>query len=100
MEETIGNNEQFFCGNGQPIRERLLRLAVKHCDNYATDICILLSEDNLTLKKFFKGDSGYICIGFRDYGVDWDDHLPHKEYRHVCILTRKGSEVTLTDREK
>lgn len=100
MEETIGNIAQFFSGNGQNIREHLLRMACKHCDHYATDICILLSERGLTLNKFFMGDSGNLVIGFRDYGVDWDDELLKTEYRYMCVLTRKGSLVTLEDYTK
>ena len=47
----------FNAGNGQPIREALLRLAVKYCEDYATDILILLDQLDLD-------DDFTIFIGF------------------------------------
>ena len=88
----IENLELFNAGNGQPIKEKLLRQAVKSCDDYATDICIFLEE---TLPGIFKEENREIDLYFTRTGVRWN--LPHKlvYFRYVIKFVKEGSIITL-----
>ena len=74
--------------NTQAIKEQLLRLAVKWCDNYASDIIYLVSSFE---QKFLEEGISQIDIYFRRMGINWTyntgkgDNIPEK-YRGVATL--------------
>jgi hypothetical protein len=89
--------EQTKKGNFQGIKENLLRLATKYCENYATDILILLEHiDNVNKERMDEGYSTYTFeFGFRQFGIDWplkaDGH-----YRYRAELKKDGIHFELT----
>ncbi len=87
----------------QSIEEKLLRLAVKWTDNYATDINIMINS----LKDYFDMGADQVSIGFRQYGVDWSylngnrkigevGMEVHNLYRGRAKIVREGKDITLT----
>ena len=84
--------EQFFSGNGQGIREAILRQAVKSCEHYATDVLIFFNS--VELKELTEQESGEIWIWFRAMGVDWEARPA--QYRYVMCLAVSGGYYTLT----
>lgn len=93
----IENGNQFFAGNGQPVREELIRSAVEHCRDYATDICVLLSPHNDTLIEWL-AVGGTLTVGFRELGIEWTllPVLPGgRTYKHISRLVKLGNNVTL-----
>ena len=83
----IQDPSQYRAGNGQPLREALLRLAVKYCEAYATDILYIIEEIEGKLQNDFNLD-----IYFRQYGVDWPDEP--ESYRYHGRITRVKDLIT------
>ena len=94
------NYNQTNTGNFQSIKEAFLRLAVKYCENYATDVLVLFEHiDNLNKENISDMD-GYsedynIEIGFRQFGIDWP-LVRTTKYRFFVVLEKKGEHFTLT----
>ena len=86
--------EQTKSGNFQGIKEALLRLAVKYCENYATDVIILLDYIN-GMNKNTNVYSYTIDIGFRQFGIDWPLNTETR-YRYLVKFNRKGNNFTLS----
>lgn len=90
----------FNSGNGQPVREHLLRQAVRSCDSYATDILIFLEY---AVKEMYKKDVSEIDIFFEDSGVRWKygngravgGEVPPLHYRYCMKLVKKDGCFTL-----
>ncbi len=84
--------------NIQTINEKLLRLSVKWCDVYATDIIYLLQGLE---EKFLEKGVIQIYIYFYNSGVNWltnkggSDNIP-KYYRGVGKLVFEEEENRLT----
>lgn len=80
----------FWSGNGQDIRETILRAATNNCKMYATDVICFFDH----LKEFPETTS----IWFRDMGVDWN-HEP-KEWNYKLILEVDGDHYNLYEEMK
>lgn len=91
----IQKPDYFNMGNGQDIREALLRHACKHCKHYATDIIVFF--ESKALKDLLESDSGTVTIWFRDYGVDWGAE-PDK-FNSVLRLVKRGNFMELEEGE-
>lgn len=83
--------------NMQNINEKLLRLAVKITDYYATDILILLD----CLEKYFlEQEVSEIDIYFRNTGIDWildnridKQYIPDKYRGKAKLIFNSGKET-------
>lgn len=84
-------SEQFYSGNGQEIREAILRAACTHCLNYATDVLHLFP----VLHALTNQKNGWIDIYYRAYGVDWEQ-VPDNVVFHLR-LTKDGQKYTLEE---
>jgi len=90
----------FDSGNGQPIREHLLRQAVKSCDSYATDILIFLEY---AIKDIYEKGIAEIDIYFERSGIKWEysngrtvgGDVPPRDYRHCMKLVKEKDCLTL-----
>lgn len=81
--------------NTQPIKEALLREAVKQCDFYASDILIFLSGS--TWEGLISNEIKKVQLIFKNSGVDW---MENKLYDKTFINnTRIRSIATLTIEE-
>lgn len=81
--------KQFDQGNCQEFKEMLMRLAVKYCERYATDVLILFDS----LKEQMDKDI-YVYLGFRQFGIDF----PRNEsvfYRYHAQIIKEGELLTL-----
>lgn len=90
--------------NFQNVEEKLLRLAVKWTEHFATDINILINS----LKNYLDLGAVRVEIGFRQYGVNWDYITgdgkvmggvrteDHDLYRGKALLVLEGHNITLT----
>jgi len=83
--------KSFWSGNGQDIREIILRAATTHCRCYSTDI-IYFFEHIQAL------DPAYIEVWFRDMGVDW--HQEPSEWNYKLILEKVGNYYNLYEETK
>jgi len=88
-------SDQFYAGNGQEIREAIIRAAVKHCINYATDVVYLLTGSGL--KHLTECQNGWLNIYYRAYGVGWRGK-PDNVVFHLR-LTKDGQKYTLEEVE-
>ena len=71
IEAYCQTTDQFFdSGNGQNIREMILRLAVNNCRHYSTDAIILLAGKEM--RDRFEAEKQTLWVYFREYGVDWN----------------------------
>jgi hypothetical protein len=85
----IQNPDQFDQGNCQEFKELLLRLAVKYCDRYATDVLILIDS----LRGSMNEDIN-MFLGFRQFGIDFT--RGHGTlYRHHALIIKEGNLLTL-----
>lgn len=93
---VILHNARFV--NTQSIKEQLLRLAVKWCDNYASDIIYLVGDFE---KHFLEDGISQIDIYFRSMGINWTydtgkgDNIPEK-YRGMAKLVFSKEKDFLT----
>ena len=88
--------------NVQGIEEKLLRMAVKLTESFATDILILLRY----LKKYFDTGANQVNIFFRRSGVSWKvlnkNGLIHTVgidsdlYRGKAMLLLEDNDIVLT----
>lgn len=87
----------FNSGNGQFIREALLRQACMSCEHYATDIIILLQGSDI--KNMFSGTIDEIDIYFESSNIEWVTWSSGKEvpklYRKAMKLFYNGHTVYL-----
>jgi hypothetical protein len=97
IRSAVDNNNRLM--NIQPINEKLLRMAVKTTDEYATDIIILLN--NLDY-YFIEREVAEIDIYFRNMGIDWildsrtDKQYKPDKYRAKAKLVFDKSSEALT----
>jgi hypothetical protein len=90
----VTNIEEFNSGNGQNIREYLLRQACISCESYATDILILINGESID--KLFNGIANEIDIYFRDFGIDWESYKgENEENRDICLSIAKQYRKTM-----
>ena len=92
--------DQFFWGNGQDIREAILRAACTHCKLYATDIVLFLTGSSLM--GLVKSQKKALYIRYRDNGVDWGTVMPGEEVswgkpNYCLLLTKDGNKITLEE---
>ena len=87
-------SDHFYTGNGQPIREAILRAATTHCLAYATDVIYLLTSDRLRALTSTHNDCLDIYY-YRDYGVEWRT-VPDNAIYHLR-LTKDGNNYILTE---
>jgi len=78
-------------GNGQEIREKILRQACISCENFATDVMVLFFGN--ALREFAESDSNSLDIWFRAFGVDWK--VKPAQYRYHMRLVKLGTIYTL-----
>ena len=69
--------------NTQPIKEALMREAVKQCECYCTDLLIFF---DYTWKDFIKGEITEITLYFRQMGIEWKEE--YQNCRSIAILKR------------
>jgi len=81
----------FWSGNGQDIREIILRAATTHCRCYSTDIIYFFLH-------IYTLDPDKIEIWFRDMGVDW--HAEPSEWNYKLILEKVGNYYNLYEEMK
>jgi len=77
--------ELFLSGNGQSIREYLLKSACKYCTNYITDMVIWLER---AIRVLYTDGKQFTDCGFRDNGIAWEDETftdVFKKYRLELI---------------
>jgi hypothetical protein len=86
------NHEENWERNTQPIKEALMREAVKQCDCYCTDLLIFF---DYTWKDFLKGDITEVTLYFRQMGIEWQKEC--KDCRSKAILQRdvENDKITL-----
>ena len=82
--------QQWQAGNGQAIKEKLLRIATKQCEFYATDVLVLID----CLNKQMTEDFFTLEIGFRQMGIDWPIN-EDVSYRYVCKLVKTNTKLSL-----
>lgn len=85
LAEAYGPNEYFLSGNGQEVRELILRQAVKSCDSYSTDILIFFGNINI----LFKENYCKVTLYFRNFGVDWDEKPNF--FRYKMVLEKRNA---------
>lgn len=87
--------EWFYMSPTQEICEIILRQAVKSCENYATDVIILLDEHSGELHDLvFTKQEGTLDIYYRMNGVDWENPLT-EQWRYHHRIVKNGQEYTL-----
>lgn len=86
---NIQNPDQFDTGNCQEFKELLLRLAVKYCERYATDVLILIDS----LRERMENDIS-MYIGFRQFGIDFVKS-DSTFYRYHAQIIKEGELLTL-----
>lgn len=83
----FGDNEE---RNTQPIKEALMREAVKQCDCYATDLLVFF---DYTWKDLIKGDITEVTLYFRQMGIEWNKE--YEKARSKATLKRDIQNDTL-----
>jgi len=76
--------------NTQPIKEALMREAVKQCDCYCTDLLIFFEYN---WDALMAGDIKEATLYFRRLGIDWKEEA--KDHRSKATLKRNIEQNTL-----
>jgi len=76
--------------NTQPIKEALMREAVKQCDCYCTDLLVFF---DYSWKDLLAGDIREVTLYFRRMGIDWKEEV--KDNRSKATLKRNMKQDTL-----
>ena len=84
---SYGDNHE---RNTQPIKEALMREAVKQCDCYCTDLLVFFDH---SYKELLEGELTEVALYFRRMGIDWKEEV--KDYRSKATLKRNIKEDTL-----
>ena len=97
----VDSIDLFNSGNGQDIREYLLRKAVKDTDHYATDILIFLEH---APKDMYKGEASEVDIYIERTGISWQYDTGHevggrpKQYRSAMKLKLVDGKMELHEK--
>jgi len=94
-ESCCSTKELFLSGNGQSIREYLLKSACKYCTNYITDMIIWIER---AIRVLYEDGQQYTDCGFRDNGISWENENfmdVFKKYR--LELNKEDGILTLYD---
>lgn len=83
--------DHFWSGNGQDIRELILRAATTHCKMYATDVLYFFEHIQAL-------NPAHIEVWYRDMGVDW--HHEPSEWNYKLILERVNDHYNLYEETK
>ncbi len=86
--DTITCNGDYNLINWSDIRDKLIRLAAKNTEQYASDVIYGIAEVEKALSE--NPESGSWYFGFRECGVDYEDYIreahPHTvNHYYRCI---------------